>query len=867
MKTPLKYLTIAGLTLAALTLPLLKVNATEVEDEHETPEDIDAREAYRRLQLQDENGQIPPDAWINAYAEKERMPFLPEAWSEFSTAAQLEAGIVGGSWTSIGPGNIGGRIRSIIVKPGGTPDTRTIWAGAVAGGVWKSTNSGMTWTTNTDFLANTAVNCLAIDPGNSNILYAGTGEGFAVHDAVTGNGIFRTLDGGDNWEQLPSTRNNPDFAFVNRLAISPNDSWLLLAAVRVEPPAGNPFGKILRSINGGATWTTTLTSSTMADVRFQPDGWVANIPGVPGINCLASTLDGHVYYSTDQGATWTTRPDNLGISSPAGFARVELAYSRSNPLIVYASKAYGSGTGGELFRSEDGGFSFTSRGQMDPDTKLKAYNNVLWVDPFDPETVVVGGVFMYRTTDGGSTWVHAGSGTHLDHHALVEDPAYDHETPSNRRLYGGNDGGVHRTADILAQSPQWTSLNNSLSVTQFYGAAGHNATGTIIGGTQDNGTVRFHPPLFDPEDWNTMAYGDGGYCAVDQSASPYFYGENVNLQVYRSTVGGGGSGYKWEYIWGGEFHPNGIPTGECGNVPCANFIAPFMIDPNLDEQNEQKTLLAGGRSLWRTTNARVTATEVAWTEVKPRYPQNCVFNCVDINAVAVAEGDSNIIWVGDNIGSVFYTTNGTASSPTWNPGDPNNLLPGGQPFIDERICTRITIGQLPATNDPQIVAERTIYATFGGFFPSLLDPRGNVWKRDINGNWTPIHNNLPSAPVFSLVISPSNPDFLYVGTEVGVFASSDGGRNWSPAFGGSSAGTLIYSLVSSASSLSSPDIIYAGTEEGVFASKDDGETWSPGFGGPANTRVAELFWMVTGQTRQLVVATHGRGMFTLAAGD
>jgi photosystem II stability/assembly factor-like uncharacterized protein len=149
----------------------------------------------------------------------------------------------------------------------------------------------------------------------------------------------------------------------------------------------------------------------------------------------------------------------------------------------------------------------------------------------------------------------------------------------------------------------------------------------------------------------------------------------------------------------------------------------------------------------------------------------------------------------------------------------------------------------------------------------MTDTRGNVWKRDSNGAWTDIHHNLPSAPVYSLVISPFNPAFLYVGTEVGVFASSDGGQNWSPAFAGSSADTLIYSLVASASSASGPDIIYAGTEEGVFASKDGGDTWAPGFGGPANTRVAELFWMVTPQTRKLVVATHGRGMFTLGPAD
>lgn len=114
------------------------------------------------------------------------------------------------------------------------------------------------------------------------------------------------------------------------------------------------------------------------------------------------------------------------------------------------------------------------------------------------------------------------------------------------------------------------------------------------------------------------------------------------------------------------------------------------------------------------------------------------------------------------------------------------------------------------------------------------------------------------------MVSPSNPDFLYIGTEIGVFASGDGGGHWSPAFGGSSADTLIYSLVVSASSPSSVDILYVGTVDGVFASKDEGATWAPGFVGPANTRAPELFWMGAGMNTKLVVATHGRGIFTLA---
>jgi len=228
-----------------------------------------------------------------------------------------------------------------------------------------------------------------------------------------------------------------------------------------------------------------------------------------------------------------------------------------------------------------------------------------------------------------------------------------------------------------------------------------------------------------------------------------------------------------------------------------------------------------------------------------------------------------MIWVGYNDGSIYYTTNAPVGpspspTPTWSPGDPNDLLPGGRPDEDDvRFCTRITIGRAQPMDPPNVA--RTVYVTFGGFFPTPTETRGNVWRRESDGvTWTDIHNTLPSTPIYSLVISPSNPNFLYIGTEVGVFASANGGETWSPAFGGSSTDTLVYSLILSASSESDPDIIYAGTEVGVFGSKDQGATWSPGFGGPANTRVAELFWMPTMGSRKLVVATHGRGMFTLS---
>ena len=431
---------------------------------------------------------------------------------------------------------------------------------------------------------------------------------------------------------------------------------------------------------------------------------------------------------------------------------------------------------------------------------LSFYTNTVWVDPTDSNTVVVGGVHLARTTDRGLHWQQVGGASHLDHHIIVEDPGYTGSSGNNMIVYCATDGGIYRTEDILAGTVStsslgpviWNSLNNTLGVTQFYGAAGNVLTGKILGGTQDNGTLGYSG---NSEGWNLLSDGlggDGGYCAadqVDESEEPYYYGEAPNLEIYRitpSTV---------EYIW------NGMASPLCNGRPCAAFIAPFVLDPN-----DRERIFAGGSSLWRTNNARASnALQVAWTEIKFPIPNNPY-----ITAIAVAQGDSDYVWVGYRDGSVFYTTTGTAGpGPTltanWTNADPNNVLP------TLRACTRITIGAAQDPEQPTVArTARPIYITFGGFVG--MPQSGNVWKRQANGTWVNIHNNLPKVPVYSLVTSANDPNVLYVGTEIGVFASVNGGT-----------------------------------------------TWSPGNGGPANTRVVELFW----QGSKLVAVTHGRGMFVL----
>lgn len=734
------FLTLVGFSTLSKAFAQAKPQQKERDAIHEDPA---ARMAWERLRLQDENGRISRDALRQAYDYKKTMPFRPEAWAEFlpkNSTNEPEA--VQSIWTSIGPGNIGGRTRSIIIHP---TNPATIWLGAVGGGVWKTTNGGTSWSTTTDFLANLAVDCMAIDPRDPNVLYAGTGEP-GPYDGIRGDGIFKTTNGGTTWTQLSSTANNPDFYEVTRLAANPRLRGVLLATTT---------SGIFRSVNGGANWSRVKTG-TWNTVVFSPND---------SNKCIASAET--IYYSTDGGLTWTP-------SGTAGAWKVELAYAPSNPNIVYAS----TGVDGVLYRSTNGGQSFVRTGASHTVGSQGWYDNTLWVDPTNPDILVVGGVSLWRSTDGGNTVTEIATNSHPDHHVTINHPEYNGS--NNKTVFIGTDGGIYRTDDILAPNVDWDSLNHSLGITQFYGGAANSIGSTIIGGTQDNGTLRYRSQD-GPENWMSMEGGDGGFCAAGGS---YFYGEQPILVVYRSSDG---SHANLQYI------ANNL--GDAGFDGKGNWAAPIVLDPN-----NSNRLLAGGLSLWRSNNANTpNPQDVTWTAIKSSIGSSFSAN---ISAVAVAEGNSDVIWVGHNGNSgVYFTTNGTATTPTWTKVGTGNL--------PNRMCERIAI-------DPPRFGEQfaRVYVTFGGLAGQGGFNANNVWKTENNGQtWTNISNGLPSVPVHSIVISPLKN--LYIGTHVGVFASADGGGTWSPGVNG--------------------DV-------------------------PANVVVDELFW--TNGSRRLVAVTHGRGMFT-----
>lgn len=688
------------------------------DDEGAEPDFPNAALQWRAERQQDENGNIPPQAWQTALQGRAALVA--------AASLQDDGGISPLGWVERGPFNVAGRSRTLAIDP---RDTRVLWSGGVSGGLWKSLDRGATWSTVSDWWTNLAIASLTLDPNNPDVMYVGTGEGFfndnvargVNRSAIRGAGVFRSLDGGVTWAQLAATAN---WQYVQRVVVQPGNSSVLLAAVR---PGG-----IYRSTDGGTSWTPVRSAFSSDQVLFDPNDGQKAVGHVVD----ASLLVHDVVRSTDGGATWTNASTGL-VGMNSYDARVELCYARSNPGVVYGSTGL---NGGKVWRSADGGQNWVLRTGASA-TGVTWYFNGFWVDPTNENVMVAAGLHVWRSVDGGVTFTQISNGyiltvvPHLDVHNVVADPDYDGTT--SRRVYVTTDGGLHVADNVFAaaQSSGWRDLDNGMRSTQFYGAAGVAGSNLLVGGAQDNGTLR----LLGASTTATMPFGgDGGQVQIDPTNTNYIYGEYVWAQVHRSSNGGGSSSFI---------------TGNISEVtaPVANFITPLLLDPT-----NATRLYVGASSLWRTTNSR--AGSVSWSAVKPATTSK-------ISALAIAANNGNVLWVGHNDGRSFRTANATAATPTWTAVDDNGALDP----LPNRYLTRLAI-------DP--TNHNVVWATFGGF------ASGNVRvTRDGGATWNDASGTgvrrLPDVPVNCIVLHPDDPNVLYVGTEVGVFASDDAGAHWS----------------------------------------------------------------------------------------
>jgi photosystem II stability/assembly factor-like uncharacterized protein len=672
------------------------------------------------------------------------------------------------NWVELGPGNIGGRTRALVIDPV-APDT--MHAGGVAGGIWKTVDGGASWTAADDSMINLAITTMAINPIDTRVLYAGTGEGFFWSGMVRGLGIFKSVDAGESWHQLESTvKGVPEGAFrwVNDIVISPNNPDTLYAATRTG---------VWRSIDAGESWDVALANPLFIEGEQSSGGCYLGAtelairgdrdPDVVFAAFGSIDADG-LYRSEDGGDSWQKLP--LGDIYQG---RMALAIAPSNNDIIYVSMAQNNvDTYGKLrhfYRSIDGGDSWEERVDFASDTgrwllssyAMAAgcfdypvyhqgwYDNVVAVDPLDPDIVWVGGVNLFRSDDGGRTFL-IGEGPlmsprsnrwdlHVDHHALVFHPEYD--GVSNQTLFVGNDGGLARTDVARAAAGTdicnpngfvfWRDLNNSYAVTQFYHGDSAKDRDVFVGGTQDNGT-NMAVGTDSPDAWNNIYWGDGGYVAIDPTDSTVMF---IEIQGFPEILRSTDAGTTFVPAVGGILDTDGL------------FITPFAMD-----QSNPSYLWTGGTRPWRTDNSGDSWRRVGYST--PRGGQ--------ISAVAIAPSDGSDVYLGYSSGVVARTTNGYDDEPDW------ELSTSSLPLA---FISSIAIDH----TDPE-VAYCTI-STFG--FP-------HVYKTIDGGmNWRPIDgegkDRIPDIPAHWIVIRPGNPRQLYVATELGVFASDNGGLRWYPA--------------------------------------------------------------------------------------
>lgn len=638
-------------------------------------------------------------------------------------------------WISIGPDNVGGRVLAITLDPI-TPNT--VWTGAASGGLWKSTTAGVgsnAWTYVNTGYPTVAVSSIAINPLNTAVMYIGTGEvGSAYGRGQVGTpgarssygiGILKSTDGGTTWGTTGLIYTFPQVASVQEVIINPLNPGTLFAATTEG---------VFKSTDAGTTWSLSNSELMAMDLVINPSDTTVLYSSHGQRN---STADPGIYKTTNAGVSWTKLAGGLPTSN---FGRTTLALALSSPSTVYASIANASSSALlGLYRTTNAGTTWTL---MNSSTNYLGgqgwYDNVVGVDPTNPDIVFCGGLDLYRSTNGGTTltqrtfWYLGNTGVvpaggpegptnyvHADQHSVTFHPT----NPSI--IFFGCDGGIFVSTD---GGNTFGGRNGGFVTTQFYNGLATSETNPSIalGGLQDNGTVKFLGGL----SWDKTYGGDGGWCAIDPTNDDIMYEEYVYLAISKTTNGGAN--------WFSS--TSGLATGSSN----ANFIAPFVVAPS-----DGNILYAGAKVVYKTTNGGAN-----WFATNG----GANFNGTQVSCIGVSHLSPD---------TLLAATGSSATSPTF---QVFRSINGGTSW------TNVT-GSLPNRYPTDIAFDpRTslvAYISYSGFGSSHVFRSSNAGL-----TWTDITTNLPDIPAQSVTVDPLLAGYVYVGTDLGVYRTTNSGASW-----------------------------------------------------------------------------------------
>lgn len=652
----------------------------------------------------------------------------------------------------VGPALTSGRILDLAIHP----DHPSTWYLATVGGVWKTTNAGISWNPVFDTQSSYSIGCVTIDPNNPLVVWVGSGENNSQRSVSYGDGVYKSVDGGKTWTNVGLKSSE----HIGKIVVDPRDSDTVYVAA--QGPLWSPGGDrgLYKTTDGGKTWKAVLSISEntgVTDVVMDPrDSNVLYAASYQRRRHVWTLVHGGpesaVYKSVDGGANWTKLTSGLPKEE---LGRVGLAISPANPDVVYALVEAARGAGG-LFRSEDAGANWQKRGSYVPGSAQ--YYQELFLHPTDVDTLYSVDVYLQVTTDGGKTWANAGEAfKHVDNHVVWIDPR------NTDHLLVGCDGGLYESYD---RARTWRFIPN-LPITQFYRVEVDNDKPfyNIYGGTQDNFSLagpsrtRTRHGITN-QDWYITLGGDGFETVVDPTDPNILYAQAQYGELNRFDRRSG------ERV---DIKPQ---PGLGEPALRFNWDSPVIISPH-----SHTRLYFAAQKVFRSDDRGNT-----WRSVSPDLTQQIDRNKLKVmgkvwgpeavargastspygNIVSLAESpkQEGLLYVGTDDGLVQVSEDGGQS---WRKQD---RFPG---VPDDTYVSRLE----PSAHDAG-----TVFAAFdnhkiGDFKPYLLK------STDRGRTWTSIAGDLPkNGTVYAVVQDHVDPNLLFAGTEFAAYFSVDGGKRW-----------------------------------------------------------------------------------------
>ncbi|HEY6802054.1 MAG TPA: hypothetical protein VI306_00620 [Pyrinomonadaceae bacterium] len=658
-------------------------------------------------------------------------------------------------WRSIGPFR-GGRS---VCGTGVVGDSKTYYMGTTGGGLWKTDDMGITWRNISDgFFKTGSVGAIAVAESDPNVVYVGMGE-HAVRGVMThhGDGVYKSTDAGKTWKQIGLELTQ----HISRIVVDPKNPNIVLVAAQGALYSHTPQRGIFKSIDGGATWKKVLyVDDKTGAVELSMD---MNNPrilyaamwehGRLPWKIISGGPGSGLYKSTDGGDTWTKLKEGL----PEEMGKMAIAVSRSNPDKVYALiESDSNKEAGGLFVSTNGGQNW-SRVSNDHRLVQRAWYYIeLFVDPKNENTVYVMSASALRSTDGGKTWDTL-SGTHGDYHDLWINP----NDPTNFII--SNDGG---SAITFNSGKSWSTEAN-MPTAQFYRINVDNQFPyRIYAGQQDNSSVsiasrELYNGGITTASWTYSAGGESAFLAFDPDKPDLIMGDSYQgvIEILNTKASAGtnvmaapiqylamdAKDIKYRFNWNApiiwsKWEPNTFYHGAQYLLKTSDLGRTWKeVSPDLTRNEKDKQGKGGGPY----TNEEVGAE-----------------NYGTLAYIMESPLEKGVIWTGSDDGVVSVTRDGGA---TW-----KNVTPQG---LAECLINAIEVSPF----DKATAYIATTRYKFNDHTPGLYK------TTDYGASWTKITNGLP-ANAFTRVVREDNVrrDLLFAGTELGLFISWDGGRNWTP---------------------------------------------------------------------------------------